>query len=48
MDLKESTTDKNIPIKHLKETSEICCDILSGIINNEIKNNKFPEELRLK
>ena len=47
MDAKKSTTDKNIPIKHLKVTSDICCDILSEIINNEIKNNKFPDELKL-
>ena len=47
MDAKKSTTDKNIPIKHLKETSHICCDIFSEIINNEIKNNKFPDELKL-
>ena len=47
MDAKKSTTDKNIPIKHLKETSDICCDILTEIINNEIKNNTFPDELKL-
>ena len=47
MDAKKSTMDKNIPIKHLKETSDICCDILSEIINNEIKNNTFPDELKL-
>ena len=45
--LKSQQQIKNIPIKHLKETSDIWCDILSEIINNEIKNNKFPDELIL-
>ena len=44
---KKATTFKNIPIKLLKETSDICCSALLKIINNEIENNNFPDELKL-
>ena len=47
VNVKKSTTFKNIPTKLLKDTSDICCDTLLEIINKNIKNNIFPNELKL-
>ena len=44
---KKSTPFKNIPIRLLKENTDICGTVLQNIINNEIKNNNFPDELKL-
>ena len=37
VNVKKSTTFKNIPTKLLKDTSDICCDTLLEIINKNIK-----------
>ena len=45
---KKASTFQNIPIKHLKETSNICSESLVNIWNNEvISKNLFPSELKL-
>ena len=44
---KKACTFQNIPPKHLKQTSEVCAPVLSNLINESIRNNKFPEELKL-
>ena len=45
---KEASTFQNIPIKHLKETSNICSESLVNIWNNEVISKKlFPSELKL-
>ena len=43
---KKSSTYKNIPTKILKENTEICSSTLLRIINNEIHEFHFPDELK--
>ena len=47
MDAKKATTFQNISTKLLKETSDILCQDLLKIINNDINNCNFPNELKL-
>ena len=44
---KKAIPHGNIPIKHIKETSEVCSTFLTNIFNNGIKNGTFPDELKL-
>ena len=45
---KKSGTFKNIPTKHLIQTSDICSKTLLKIWNNEIVGDKhFPDKLKL-
>ena len=44
LNAKKSNTFKNIPTKILKENIDICS---STIINNEIQESHFPDELKL-
>ena len=43
---KSSSTYKNIPTKIVKENSEICSSTLLRIVNNEIQESHFPDELK--
>ena len=47
LNAKKSNTFKNIPTKILKENIDICSSILLRIINNEIQESHFPDELKL-
>ena len=47
MDAKKAITFQNIPTKLLKETSDILSQDLRKIINNDINNCNFPNELKL-
>ena len=48
LDIKKAGTLKNIPTKHLKETSEICGEYLINVWNNQIVlNHCFPDNLKL-
>ena len=48
LDSKKAGTFKNIPTKHLKETSDICSEYLLNVWNNEIVlNHCFPDNLKL-
>ena len=47
LDINKGTTFKNIPPKILKDNSEICCPILKELINDAIKNNEFPDILKV-
>ena len=44
---KKAIPHGNIPIKHIKETSEVCSTFLTNIFNIGIKNGTFPDELKL-
>ena len=33
----------NIPIRHLKETSNFCSNVLTNIISYGIRNSNFPK-----
>ena len=44
---KKANTQNNIPAKHLKQTSDICCTNLHKIINETIKKCSFPSQLKL-
>ena len=47
LDSNKANTFKNIPVKQLKQTSEIICHILQRVWNNEIiKNKTFPSKLK--
>ena len=46
LNAKKSSTYKNIPTKILKENTEICSSTLLRIINNEIHESHFPDELK--
>jgi len=47
LDKKKNGTFMNIPSKHLKQTTDIICEPLVHIWNNEIVNNKkFPTNLK--
>ena len=47
LNAKKAIPQNNIPIKHLKESSDVICEVLRNIINKEILNGTFPEELKL-
>ena len=47
LNAKKSNTFKNIPTKILKENIYICSSTLLRIINNEIQESHFPDELKL-
>ena len=47
LNAKKAIPQNNIPIKHLKESSDVICEVLRNIINKEIRNGTFPEELKL-
>ena len=47
LNAKKSNTFKNIPTKILKESIDICSSTLLRIINNEIQESHFPDELKL-
>ena len=47
LNAKKSNTFKNIPTKILKENIDICSSTLLRIINNEIQESHFPDELKL-
>ena len=47
LNVKKANTFNNIPSKHLKQTSDICCPIFLRIINQTIESSYFPEELKL-
>ena len=47
LNAKKAIPQNNIPIKHLKESSDVICEVLRNIINKEILNRTFPEELKL-
>ena len=47
LDPKKAIPHGNIPIKHIKETSEVCSTFLTNIFNIGIKNCTFPDELKL-
>ena len=44
---KKATTFQNIPPKYLKHSSDVCGPILKTLVNQSIRNNKFPNELKL-
>ena len=47
LNAKKAIPQNNIPIKQLKESSDVICEVLSNIINKEILNGTFPKELKL-
>ena len=48
LDSKKAGTFKNIPTKHLKESSGICSEYLLNVWNNEIvQNHCFPDNLKI-
>ena len=46
-DSKKASTFQNIPPKHLRHASDVCGPILQKLINQSIRNNEFPDELKL-
>ena len=47
LNTKKANTHKNIPVKILKDFSEVCLPTLLNIINNCLRTCKFPDELKL-
>ena len=47
INIKKVGTFKNIPSKHLKQNSDICSPILTKLFNKCIRNDEFPNELKL-
>ena len=47
LNTKKANTHKNIPVKILKDFSEVCLPSLLNIINNCLRTCKFPDELKL-
>ena len=47
INIKKGTKFKNIPPKILKENADICCPILTELINDTFRNNEFPHELKV-
>ena len=44
---KKATPFNNIPCKSLKENANVCAETLAKLINNDISNGTFPDELKL-
>ena len=44
---KKACTFENIPPKHLKQSSDVFGPVLCELINKSLRNNRFPEELKL-
>ena len=44
---KKACTFQNIPPKHLKQSSDVCVPVLCDLINESIRNNEFPKELKV-
>ena len=44
---KKASTFKNIPPKHLKQSSEVCGSVLKKLVNQAMRDNYFPEELKV-
>ena len=44
---KKACTYQNITPKHLKQSSDACVPVLCDLINESIKNNEFPKELKV-
>ena len=44
---KKATPFNNIPCKSLKENANVCAETLAKLINNDISNGIFPDELKL-
>ena len=44
---KKANTFKNIPLKLLKENSDICNDTILRVINDGIRTSQFPNDLKL-
>ena len=47
LDVKKSTTFKNIPVKILKSNSKICSPYINGILNTSVNSGIFPKKLKL-
>ena len=47
MDIKKATTFQNIPCKALRDNAEVCTNVLTDIINNELTRKfSFPDKLK--
>ena len=46
LDAKKASTFQNIPPKNLKQVSDVCAPVLLNLINECIRNQEFPEELK--
>ena len=47
LDSKKAYTSRSIPPKFLKENSDVCCQPLAVVINNDISNSCFDSGLKL-
>ena len=47
LDSKKAYTSRSIPPKFLKENSDVCCEPLAVVINNDISNSCFDNGLKL-
>ena len=47
LDSKKAYTSRSIPPKFLKENSDVCCEPLAVVINNDISNSCFDSGLKL-